>query len=111
MSQGFVFLEGDAIVIRLTADAAAFAWQTGMWAEHRIGYPQESVPPVTDKALFLRAIYDELTREEENGETAVHRMLDKAFRRIHDYGCEGVDWEAEASTKGSTDAATGGAQS
>lgn len=94
MSQGFVFLEGDQIVIRLTADANAFAWQTGMWAEGRSGYPQESPPPITDKQEFLKAVYDELTKEEENGETAVHRMLDQALRNVYEDGCDGVDWDA-----------------
>jgi hypothetical protein len=101
MSQGLVSLEGGEIVIRLTADANAFAWQTGMWADGRSGYPQETPPTVTDKAAFLRAVYAELTKEEENGDTPVHRMLDQALRDVFEQGCEGVDWDGTSSAAAS----------
>jgi len=84
-----ITLEDDTIVIRLTADAIAHAFKIGMWAENRAGCP-ETPPEVTDKSVFLREVYSELTKEQENGDTPVHRMVDKAMRDAWEYGCEGL---------------------
>lgn len=47
---------------------------------------------VTDTKVFAEAIALELRREEEDGTTLVHRMLDKAATNAVENGCEGVKY-------------------
>lgn len=49
---------------------------------------------VTDAMLFGRELVSELNREDEQGTTRVHRLLDAAAREAANQGAEGVDWEA-----------------
>ena len=47
-------------------------------------------PRVTDIAVFAKEIALILQREEEDGTTLVHRLLDKAASEAIDQGAEGV---------------------
>lgn len=51
----------------------------------------EGALKITDKEAFAKAVLHELRREEEDGTTLVHRMLDKAMLRAIEQGCEGVE--------------------
>lgn len=84
---GLAGIEGDAIVIRFTADAAAFAFEHDPQAQS----PQ---PPVTDKAAFLRDVLDCLTSEREDGATLLTDALDRAMRKAAEQGSEGIDYDA-----------------
>ncbi len=43
---------------------------------------------------LLRDILYELNNEEENGDTLIHKMLDKAFFRAIENGSEGIDCDS-----------------
>ncbi len=47
-------------------------------------------PTITDEYAFARAVASELTREEEDGTTPVHRMLDAAAVEAIEYGADGI---------------------
>lgn len=46
---------------------------------------------VTDIAVFIEAVVDELHKEEEDGSTLIHRMLDRAILDAISNGAEGVE--------------------
>lgn len=56
-----------------------------------IGVPLDE-DAVTDIDLFADAIMLELRREDEDGTTLVHRMLDKAATNAVENGCAGVKY-------------------
>lgn len=58
-----------------------------MWNE------KEDKPRITDEAGFARDILEQLTREEEDGTTPVHRMFDAAAARAIEYGSANVELE------------------
>lgn len=47
-------------------------------------------PKVTDPLAFAHEIDAELSKEEEDGTTVVHRMLDKAAQSAIENGAEGI---------------------
>lgn len=48
---------------------------------------------ITDQVAVLKAVIAELGREEEDGSTPVHRMLDQAFIEAVEQGCDGVEFQ------------------
>jgi hypothetical protein len=46
---------------------------------------------VTDEEAFAQAVLHQLTREDEIGTTAVHKMLDAAAEEAIEQGAEGVE--------------------
>jgi hypothetical protein len=84
---GLAQIEGDSIVIRLTADACAFAFVNDPQA-------QEPRPPVIDKQAFLRDTFNALTAEGEDGSTPLTDVLDKAMVRAMEDGSDALDHDA-----------------
>lgn len=89
---GLAGIEGDAIVIRLTADACAFAFANDPQA-------REPRPPVTDKQQFLRDTLNELTAEREDGSTPLTDMLDRAMVKAMENGSDALDHDAAPGVK------------
>jgi len=85
VSNGLVNIEGDEIVIRVPIDAlpeaCAIAWESSL-GEHGIA--------ITDLPVFAKEFVRELRREEENGDTLVHKMLDRAAYMAANNGAEGL---------------------
>lgn len=46
---------------------------------------------VTDAAVFAKEMVREMNREDEEGTTAIHRMLDDAMSEAIEQGAEGVE--------------------
>lgn len=84
---GLAGIEGDAIVIRLTADACAFAFANDPQA-------REPRPPVINKRQFLRDTLNELTAEREDGSTPLTDMLDRAMVKAMENGSDALDHDA-----------------
>jgi hypothetical protein len=84
---GLARIEGDSIVIRLTADACAVAFANDPQA-------QEPRPPVIDKQRFLRETFAALTAEREDGSTPLTDVLDAAMVKAWEDGAEGLDHDA-----------------
>lgn len=84
---GLAGIEGDAIVIRFTADACAFAFANDPQA-------REPRPPVVDKQQFLRDTLSELTAEREDGSTPLTDMLDRAMVKAMENGSDALDHDA-----------------
>ena len=84
---GLAGIDGDAIVIRLTADACAFAFANDPQA-------REPRPPVINKQQFLRDTLNELTAEREDGSTPLTDMLDRAMVKAMENGSDALDHDA-----------------
>lgn len=50
---------------------------------------------VTDVDVFASHVVDELNRQEEDGTTPIHQMLDKAYDEALEQGAEGVKIDGE----------------
>lgn len=79
-------IENDEIVIRLSIDTLAIAWEMSPENE----YDDVNPNPVTDERLFAAEVVTELEREEEDGTTLVHRALDRAMFNAVENGAEGI---------------------
>ena len=79
--------EGDDIVIRVPVaalpDAALVAFDEA-W-----GFEQHTVK-VVDADAFAKELIHQLNKEAENGDTAIHTMLDKACVWAAEDGAEGL---------------------
>jgi hypothetical protein len=83
-----VAIEADQIVIRVPILAVPHA--AGVAFDNAYG---EHNYKVTDAAVFAGELVTELGREEEDGTTLIHLMLDKAVTRALENGAQGVDEE------------------
>lgn len=71
------------LTISIGVDALAFAHENSAFAEE--------VPLVVmHKVQFAKDVVTELKREEEDGTTPVHRLLDRACKMAHEAGSEAV---------------------
>lgn len=86
MAGELIALEGTEIVMRFSADAAAFAFANDPDPAAR--------PPVSDKAQWLRDVFHAMTAEDEAGESLITRALDKAMREAWQQGSLGLDHDA-----------------
>ena len=78
-----VNIEKDELVIRIGGGIIAHAvTHSDYWPE---GYK------IADKKLFLTELVDQLLREDEDGTTAVHVMLDKASLELIESGAQSID--------------------
>lgn len=77
-----VEVEADLLKISIGVDLLCHA------VTHGPGMMSEA--EVTDRDAFVRAIVDELLRDEEDGTTPVHRMFDAAAEEAVEQGAEGV---------------------
>lgn len=80
-------IDGEEIVIRFPIAALTgvvpYALERA-WGARNIA--------VVDKVAFAEELVVELNREEENGDTPVHRMIDNAVVRAADNGVEGLSY-------------------
>ncbi len=84
---GLAGIEGDALVIRFTADACAFAFANDPQAN-------DPRPLVVDKRQFLRDTLSEVTAEREDGQTPLTDMLDRAMVKAMENGSDALDYDA-----------------
>lgn len=79
-------IEGDEVVIRFPVasveTAAPIAWER-RYGAHRLR--------ISDAKAFAKDLVRELNREEENGDTVVLLMLDRAVCKATEDGAEGVE--------------------
>lgn len=83
---GRAFIDGDSVVIRFPLDAMQSALD-GAWGMHIFDKRQK----ITDIAEFAKEFRNELNSENEQGNTLVHRMADKAFLNMMEQGAFGFD--------------------
>ena len=82
-------IEGDEIVIRVPIAAIPFAADIAMDFEWFHG--EDATMKIVDAKLFAEDLLTELLREDEEGTTMVHLMLDKAILAAVEAGAEGVE--------------------
>lgn len=85
-----VSIEGEDIVIRITPDALRFASEHGCLSTFSVAKNDFCKVRVTDLAAWRKAILMALRREEENGDTPVHLMLDGCLEYAVEQGDEGI---------------------
>jgi hypothetical protein len=85
-----VKIDRGELVIRMGVDSLAFA------AEKGPAFDMENAPTIIDKAGWARDVLTELCREEEDGTTPVHQMLDDAFRNAVEGGSLAIMWSDES---------------
>lgn len=87
-----IAIEGDELVIRapvsLLANAVTYDPQLQLYDDD---LDESFSPEVTDENKWASEICRSLEREEEDGATLVHRMLDKAAINALECGAEGID--------------------
>jgi hypothetical protein len=84
-----VAIEGDDIVIRITAAALTFGTEHCPLLETQQRDSFRRVR-VTDLAAWRAAVVRALRRESENGDTPVHLLLDNAVFYAAEHGEEGI---------------------
>lgn len=85
-------IDGDRIVITIPFDALATACQVAWDEEYGV---EEHSLKVTAPALLAHELVHELNREEEDGTTLVHLMMDKAVIRATEDGAFGIEGDAD----------------
>lgn len=85
-----VAIEGDDIVIRITPDAITHATEHGVLCTFIPQTGQFRASQITDLPKWRDAIMRALRREQENGDTPVHLMLDCCLEHALEQGEEGV---------------------
>lgn len=85
-NNGEAFIEGDAIVIRIPLENLP-AIVEGAWMAGGINTRLK----ITDLRAFAKELCDEINREEEDGTTPFHRMVDAATEAVSESGGEGVE--------------------
>lgn len=84
-------VRGGRLVISIGVNLLANALELGPELSHYDEATGEwSHPKVTDAVVFAREIAIELEREEEDGTTPVHRMLDAAALKAIESGALGI---------------------
>lgn len=85
-NNGEAFIEGDAIVIRIPLENLP-AIVEGAWMAGGINARLK----ITDLQAFAKELCSEINREEEDGTTPFHRMVDAATEAVSENGGEGID--------------------
>lgn len=83
---GVAIIEKGCIVIRFPLDAIQTAMD-GAWGMNVLNPRQK----VTDQGEYARELVQLLNREDEQGTTQVHRLMDWAFNESLEQGCEGIE--------------------
>lgn len=84
-----VMVDGDELVIRIGTDALLHA--VTMSDHWPVDYKGESLATITDRALFVQEIADELQRGNEQGATPVHLLFDEAAEAAMEAGTLAVE--------------------
>jgi len=80
---GLAKLEGDEIVIRIPKDAMRACFDFALdraFGDHNYN--------ISEEAVFIKEFIYELNREDDTGETVLHRALDAAIVTAVENGCE-----------------------
>ncbi len=77
-------LKGHRLVIEIGVET--LAWAT----ENHPDFWDQSLH-VEDATVFAKEVIQELNHEEENGDTLITLMLDKAIGRAINHGAEGIE--------------------
>jgi hypothetical protein len=85
-----VNIEGDDIVIRITPDALTHATEHGVLCTFIPQTGSFRAAQITDIVKWRDGVLRALRREEENGDTPVHLMLDACLEHALEQGEEGV---------------------
>lgn len=88
-----VRVEGDDIVIRITPDVLTHATEHGVLCTFIPQTGNFRATQITDLPKWRDAVVRALRREQENGDTPVHLMLDEALEYAADQGEEGISIE------------------
>lgn len=88
-----VAVEGDELVIRITTDTLLHA--VSMSDHWPVDGQGQSLVTVTNRALFVQEIADQLQRENEQGATPVHLLFDEAAEEALEAGSEAVVYREE----------------
>jgi len=89
-----VGLEKDELVIRIGLDILIYASerQQDFWSimyDKTGKCPEEPYVKIVDDAEFISDVISELNKEEEDGTTPIHRLLDKAVMDAYENGSLG----------------------
>lgn len=84
-------IEGDEIVNRIKIATIPMAFEVALEGEDDC--------KLVDAARFAPGLVLELNREQENGDTPVHRILDHAILQALEMGAEGVDYDLKTSAR------------
>lgn len=86
-----VSIEDGELVIRIGFETLAFAVQHDpQLIIYDAAMGEFFAPEVTDEAVWAKEVCRALEREEEDGTTLVHLMLDKAVMQAFESGAEGI---------------------
>lgn len=88
-----VAVEGNELVIRITTDTLLHA--VSMSDQWPVDGQGQSLAIVTNRALFVQEIADQLQRENEQGATPVHLLFDDAAEEALNAGSEAVVFREE----------------
>lgn len=83
---GKAVIENDNIVIRFPIDALQSAMD-GAWGMNVLDYRQK----VLNEREYASELVHLLNREDEQGTTQVHELMDWAFKESIEQGCEGIE--------------------
>ncbi len=81
-------VEGSEIVIRIPVEHLSHWLEMAQFNIADDG--ESSISTVTDPFKFAEELVGEFTREEEDGTTPIHLMIDKAMEEAIENGCDGV---------------------
>ena len=81
-----VTIDDGRLVISIGVDVLCFAAES--CARFYDGEVDKYTLKITNKAMFARDVLRMLEREQEDGTTPVHTLLDNAFEAAVDDGCE-----------------------
>ena len=85
-----VQIDGSDIVIRITPEMLRHATEQGVLSTFSVQKNDFRLVEVMDMEKWRRAIFHALCREQENGDTPVHLMLDECLEWACEQGEEGV---------------------
>ena len=85
-----VAIEGEDIVIRITPGALTHATEHGVLCTFIPQTGNFRAAQITDLPKWRAAVVNALRREQENGDTPVHLMLDACLEHALEQGEEGV---------------------
>lgn len=86
MNNGRAVIEGDAMLIRLPIDYLPQVVE-GAWALNAMPVRMQ----ITDAGAFAKELVRVLNREDEQGTTMIHRMMDSAIVEALEQGAEGIE--------------------
>lgn len=86
-------IQNDELIIRIGISTLAVAARNCQYCDAIImdHDADEEAVKITDEKVFAESILLALKREEEDGTTLVHKMLDSATEYVVEYGENGIE--------------------